>query len=225
MMSQRKVVPAYVACALGSLLLFAGLAVEIKSGAMGGLDESVRDFVHHSASPHMAAAMQGVTLFGSVLFVFVTFGICFALFWWAKWRESAWVLAWVMGGSVILDNALKYGFQRARPVPFFGLVPNSYSFPSGHALFSFCLYVALAGIAVQRVSSAWVRGLIWVFAAGLIALVGISRIYLGVHYPSDVFGGYLAGAGWVSAVAAAGLFRVAPVAGRNSPGSQRGDVN
>ena len=224
-MPQRKDVPAYLACALGSLLLFAWLAVEIKNGAIGGFDQSVRDFVHHYASPQLAAAMQGVTLFGSVLFVFVTFAICCALFWLREWRESACVLAWVMGGSVVLDNALKYGFHRARPVPFFGLVPNSYSFPSGHALFSFCLYVALAGIAVQRVSSAWIRGLIWILAVGLIALVGLSRIYLGVHYPSDVFGGYLAGAGWVSAVAAAGLFRVTPVAGQDSPGSQRGDVN
>jgi len=225
MMAPRKVVPAYLACALSSLLLFPWLAVEIKNGAIGGFDQSVRDCVHRYASPHMAAAMQGVTLFGSVLFVFVAFGICFALFWWVKWRESAWVLAWVMGGSVILDNALKYGFQRVRPVPFFGLVPNSYSFPSGHALFSFCLYAALAGIAVQRVSSAWIRGLIWAFAAGLIALVGLSRIYLGMHYPSDVIGGYLAGAFWVSAVAAAGLFRVTPAAGQDSPESRHGDVN
>ena len=120
MMPQRKDVPAYLACALGSLLLFAWLAVEIKNGAIGGFDQSVRDFVHHYASPQLAAAMQGVTLFGSVLFVFVTFGICCALFWWREWRESAWVLAWVMGGSVVLDNALKYGFHRARPVPFFG---------------------------------------------------------------------------------------------------------
>ena len=224
-MPQRKVMPGYLGCALSSLLLFAWLAVEIKNGAIGGFDQSVRDFVHHYASPHMAAAMQGVTLFGSVLFVFVTFGICFALFLWSEWRGSAWVMAWVMGGAVVLDNALKYGFQRARPIPFFGVVPNSYSFPSGHALFSFCLYVALAGIAVQRASSAWIRALVWISAAGLIALVGLSRIYLGMHYPSDVIGGYLAGACWVSAVAAAGLFRVTPAAGQDSREARPGDVN
>lgn len=98
--------------------------------------------------------------------------------------------------------AFKLSFQRPRPVPFFDTpLPSSYSFPSGHALFSFCFYGMLAAIITARLHSRSARTVIWLLAGVLVALIGLSRIYLGVHYPSDVLAGYAAALVWVVAVA------------------------
>ncbi|MFB3918234.1 MAG: phosphatase PAP2 family protein [Terriglobales bacterium] len=86
-------------------------------------------------------------------------------------------------------------------------LPHSYSFPSGHSLFSFCIYGVLAGLLTARIRSGALRAVIWLLAAGLITAIGTSRIYLGVHYPSDVIAGYLAAAMLVSTLIAADRMR------------------
>jgi undecaprenyl-diphosphatase len=112
-------------------------------------------------------------------------------------RPAVW-LTIAAGGSVVLDVSLKLSFHRTRPVPFVGVVPLTYSFPSGHALSSFCFYGVLAGLLCARIQSRAIRILIWAAAATLVLAVGLSRIYLGVHYPTDVVAGYVAAAAWVS---------------------------
>src|SRR6185369_17932911 len=79
---------------------------------------------------------------------------------------------------------------------------HTYSFPSGHSLFSFCFYGVLAGLLTRRLKSRVARVLIWICAALLVSAIGLSRIYLGVHYPSDVIAGYLAASLWVSTLVA-----------------------
>ncbi len=106
-----------------------------------------------------------------------------------------------------MELTLKYAYHRARPVPFFGGVPHTYSFPSGHSLVSFCVYGVLAGLLSHRVRSTTHRLLVWLVAAVLVLAIGLSRIYLGVHYPSDVLAGYLAAAVWVSSLVAADRVR------------------
>jgi undecaprenyl-diphosphatase len=91
-------------------------------------------------------------------------------------------------------------FQRPRPDVFFGPQPLNYSFPSGHALVSCCFYLALAEILVR---DQWprVRKLaVWTLAVLLTGAIGLSRVYLGVHYPTDVLGGYAAAIAWLSIV-------------------------
>jgi len=136
---------------------------------------------------------DGLTIAAIVaLVVFVSF----------RWRRATLWLVVTILGALVLDLTLKYAFHRARPTPFFVALPRTYSFPSGHALFSFCFYGVLAGLLVGRTRSRLARVLIWLSAAILVVAIGVSRIYLGVHYPSDVIAGYLAATLWVSTLLA-----------------------
>jgi undecaprenyl-diphosphatase len=154
--------------------------------------------VHEFFSPRHTAFMQDMTFLGSIDFLAALFAMIMVV-WLAKGmkRPAAW-LAIAVGGSVILDVSLKLSFHRVRPVPFVGVVPMTYSFPSGHALSSFCFYGVLAGLIGERIQNRLLRILIWAVAAALVSAIGLSRIYLGVHYPTDVIAGYIAAAAWVS---------------------------
>jgi undecaprenyl-diphosphatase len=124
-----------------------------------------------------------------------------ALFWCFGKRRDTKYLAIAVIGAMILDRLLKLSFHRPRPTPFFGLAPpDSYSFPSGHALISFCFFAILAWLLESHIRSFPLRLAILALFAFLVLAIGYSRIYLGVHYPSDVLAGYAAGAVWISAV-------------------------
>lgn len=184
-----------------SLYLFAKLASEVREGDTISFDNAVRTWVHQFASPGMTLAMQAISLLGyDVLLLELV--IAMAVFLRLRWRRAAAWLAVTMAGAVALDMALKHAFHRHRPTPFFGDAPHSYSFPSGHAVASFCFYGVLAGLIADRVERLSLRIAVGFVAAVLVLAIGISRIYLGVHYPSDVIAGYLAAAMWVGTMLA-----------------------
>lgn len=191
-----------LALAIAALAFFAWLAEEMLEGETQTFDDTVRSFIYGFASPALTSIMRAVTLLGSTKFM-VALGVGVALsFLLAGWRRAATLFAVTMAGAVLLLVTLKLGFQRARPTPFFGtLSPDSYSFPSGHALYSFCFYGVLAALTNERLRNRAARLVIWIATALLVALIGLSRIYLGVHYPSDVIAGYAAALVWVVTVA------------------------
>ena len=193
-----------LAVAVFGLIFFGWLTDEMAEGNILGFDFAVRSFVHQYATPVLTSAMQIASFLGSTVFLTV-FGIgVFILFLLLRRRRAASLFAITMAGSTVLLVTLKTVFHRARPEPFFETVlPASYSFPSGHALLSFCFYGVLAAIITARVKRRSFQTIIWMCAVLLIALIGISRIYLGVHYPSDVLAGYTAAFIWTVAVAVA----------------------
>ena len=194
---------AALALAVGGLFFFGWLTGEMLQSGTRGFDETVRSFVHQYSSPALTKAMQIASFLGSTLFLTIFGIVIFITFRLLKRHRAATLFAIAMAGSSILLVALKNVFQRARPQPFFETVlPASYSFPSGHSLLSFCFYVALAAIVTARIERRLSQAIIWTCAALLVALIGFSRIYLGVHYPSDVLAGYAAALIWVVAVAA-----------------------
>ncbi len=199
-----------IACTLIALSLFAWLATAVSSGRMQNFDAAVRLDVHRWASPTLTVLMQETTVLGSARFLVMAFVIAIAAFLMAGWRHSAIALAATMAGAILLENAMKYAFHRVRPEPFFGAEPDTYSFPSGHALFSLCFYWVLANVLAGRVRSRFVHAVIWTVAVVLIVAIGLSRIYLGVHYPTDVLGGYLAAAGWLCVSSTIGSLRSTP---------------
>ena len=180
-----------------SLFLFGWIAGEMREGDTIKFDLAVRNWVHRFASPAMTRAMTAVSLLGYDLLI-VALIIALAVFAYLRWRRAAAWLATSMAGALALDLALKYAFHRPRPQPFFGAAPHSFSFPSGHALCSFCFYAVLAGLIAARTERMLVRVAVGAVAAALIVAIGLSRIYLGMHYPSDVLAGYLAAAMWVA---------------------------
>lgn len=189
--------------AAASLIFFSWLAREVLRGQTAGFDAAVRAAVHRWASPDLTLAMRGFTQLGAPPFV-IGAG---ALIVWrlaALGRKRAAVLfvTSVIGGEA-LDQILKLLFHRPRPEAFFGLAePVTYSFPSGHAITSACFYGVLAAILSMRTRSVARKTALWIFAVFMAALIGLSRIYLGVHFPSDVAAGYAAAVIWVGAVRA-----------------------
>lgn len=194
-------VPVSLVLSVSGLFLFAWIAEEVMKDHTRRFDAAVRGWVHQYVSPTMTTAAKTASWlgeYGVAIALFIALGLFLAL----GWRRAALWLALTQAGALVLNVSLKYAFHRARPTPFFGPLPHTYSFPSGHALFSFCFYGVLAGLLADRITSRIAEILIWCAAVILIAAIGLSRIYLGVHYPTDVLGGYLAAAVWVSSMIA-----------------------
>ena len=182
--------------------LFGWLAVARRSGATLEFDLGVRARVHEWASPAMTTIARSVTVLGSPLVLSLLFAIAMLAFHRLEWRRPAITVAEVMAGAIVCNIGLKELIRRARPEPFFGREPASYSFPSGHALYSLCFYGLIASVLAAHAPERAARIGIWGAAALLIAGIGLSRVYLGVHYPSDVIAGYLGAAFVIGAVLA-----------------------
>ncbi len=178
------------ACLTVSSLLFAGIALAVALGATDDFDAVTRAAVNSMASPPATALAQALSFLGSVLAVTTLSALTAGYLWLSGEKRSALMLLAVYVAAVIVNNAVKLSFARARPEVFFGTAPDSFSFASGHAIFSACYYGVAAGLFAARLAQPWQRALVWAVAALLILGVGWSRVYLGVHYLSDVIAGF-----------------------------------
>jgi len=180
-----------------SLLFFSWIADNVAHQRTTNFDLAVRNAVHGYASPGLTRAMVWISFLGGdgLAIAAIVAVILFLIT--RRRRAVVWLLV-TLAGATVLDLTLKYAFHRPRPTPFFGLMPRTFSFPSGHSLYSFCFYGVLAGLLTARVRSLWLRIVIWTGAALLVLAIGLSRIYLGVHYASDVIAGYLTATLWVA---------------------------
>jgi undecaprenyl-diphosphatase len=161
-------------------------------------------------------AMRDITSLGStvVLVLIVTATILYLVLV-GRARAAAFVLV-AVGGGQILSSLLKLGIERPRPELVSHLAEvYTPSFPSGHAMLSAVTYLTLgamlARIAPGRVTKAYVLGL----AVLVTLLVGLSRVYLGVHWPSDVLAGWCAGFAWAVLCWLAVRLFIRPRAGAN----------
>lgn len=188
--------------AAAALVLFAWLGRSIMAGVTPALDDQIRQAMHEMASSTITSIMRGASRYGGPAGL-IPVGLVLALAFLARgWRRGAVLVLVTMAGAGLLDILLKLSFGRGRPSPFFDYpLPVSPSFPSGHALFAASFFGGLAVLVSHRVRHRLVRTAIWVAALAIIALVGVSRVYLGVHYPSDVLAGYAVATVWVAAVA------------------------
>ncbi len=188
--------------AAAALALFTWLGRGILEGEVLAFDERLRALVHDLASPRLTTVMSGMSRYGGPA-VLVPVGLLAAVAFLAKgWRRGALLVVVTLAGAGLLDGLLKFSFARVRPASFFDYpLPGSPSFPSGHALYAATVFGGLAVLLTVRIRNFPLQLAIWFVAISLILLVGISRVYLGVHYPSDVLAGYAIGIIWVTAVA------------------------
>jgi len=183
---------ALFAIAIVASLAFVVLAAEVRSGALDQLDIAVELAVHRLDSAPGDAVMKAATLFGSnpVLLPVVACVIVLALY--RRMRTVAIVLAIDAVVVIAVDSALKVMFSRERPTLFDKIaLPTDYSFPSGHAMSAIGIYGVVAAALIALYPRA--RRAVIAAAALVIAAIGFSRIYLGVHWPFDVVGGLLGG--------------------------------
>ncbi len=191
-----------LSAACGFLLFFGWLAEEVFEGDTGIFDESIRNYIHQFSGPLATSVMIFFSFLGSPLFLIFSGIIIIAAFWYVKDKRAIALLLITMAGEIILEFGLKQFFERARPDVFFNYpLPSSFSFPSGHAFGALCFYGILAWLITQKLSRTIIKIIIWVTSIMLILMIGFSRLYLGVHYPSDVIAGYAAGLFWVGVVA------------------------
>lgn len=186
--------------AAGCLWFFSDLAEDVVTrDPIVRFDRAVATLLHALAVPGLTAFFLVVTALGSVETI-ALLGLLVAMFlWWRqRWLElGAWVAA--VAGAGALNQLLKALF--ARPRPYFEqplVLETSYSFPSGHSMLSLVLYGMLAYFAVLALRTWRARTAVILGSALLVLLIGFSRMYLGVHYFSDVVAGYAAGGVWLS---------------------------
>lgn len=187
----------------GIIAAFAGLADNVVEGESRRFDRSVLLWIHTHFPGWLNEPMRLITALGYYYIVIPLLAVAVFIFYRRGWKLSPILLCVSTVGGIILTTLLKSVFERARPELFnSGYKASFYSFPSGHATVAVAFYGMLTLILAYRLKGA--RR--WLVAAGgitLVVLIGFSRLYLGVHYPTDILAGYLSALMWIATVGAA----------------------
>lgn len=178
-----------------SLIFFVSFSREIADADFTFIDRTISMFVYSLRTPALTQFMLLISSFGESLCL-VLAALVAIVFLVKQHRKEAVLFCLVLIMGFLLNTSLKTMFHRARPNIAPLVIEQSYSFPSGHAMNSFIFYALMAYFSYHFFRH---KGLTIVLSLGAIALVlliGFSRIYLGVHYFTDVLAGYLAGFWW-----------------------------
>jgi undecaprenyl-diphosphatase len=201
---------------LGLVGLGCVLGLMAQNVLSGPLDRPVLDFVADNRTGWLTSVMLAVTNLGApALLLPVVVGSGWA---WRHWRETSLPLVMLLTswfGAEVLFNVVKLLVDRARPpaataVQHFG----GLAFPSGHATQAAAVWGTVAALAVLSVDTRGAKAVVFAVATTTIVVVGLTRIYLGAHWTSDVVGGWLLGGLWAAAV----VWLVGPRAGLDRAG-------
>lgn len=178
---------------------FGYIVAAVINGSIVHFDTAVIGFVQGLEAPWPTSIMKVFTWIGSGYVVAPIALIGFTVLYFVlRYRHQAFLLISVIAGSVLLNSALKSYFKRERPEIHRIMDATGFSFPSGHSMMAFALYVIIAYIFWRNVKTTVARVVLVLFTTFMIIMIGSSRIYLGVHYPSDIVGGFAASALWVT---------------------------
>ncbi|RKD72924.1 undecaprenyl-diphosphatase [Sinobaca qinghaiensis] len=182
---------------LSGIAAFIILAQDVAGGTSTAWEQSIIDAVRIWTNPFMIEVFKFITSLASVIFTTALTTFLTILFWVRKKWKKGWIVAIAVGGSGAINFALKSYFYRDRPSVNQLIEADGYSFPSGHAMNALVMYGMIALILVLAVENAGVKAAVIAASALLIVLIGLSRIYLGVHYPGDVMGGFIVASMWL----------------------------
>jgi undecaprenyl-diphosphatase len=179
---------------------FFKLTDEVLEGDSRAFDRTVLLWIHQNFPDWIDGPMRLATALGYYYVVVPLLAVAVFLFYRRGWRLSAALLAVSTGGSIVLTTVLKGVFQRARPELFdSGYQVSFYSFPSGHATVAVGFYGMLTVILAYRLRG-FARWVVAISGTLVVLLIGFSRLYLGVHYPTDILAGYLSALLWLVCV-------------------------
>ena len=176
---------------------FAAFAEVVREGYTQPFDDAVLRWLGAHHTPWLTTIMTEVTPLGTGIVVLTVVGITTAFLWHTEHKHSARMLLAATAGNILLNNVLKLFFDRERPDIFeWGTHAASSSFPSGHAMSATVVYGTVAYLLARLQKHGWSRAITLVLAVVMILLICLTRLYLGVHYPSDVAGGIVIGLAW-----------------------------
>jgi undecaprenyl-diphosphatase len=193
-------VAAYLAVLSASLFAFASLAQAITDEeAITRWDVRLNRWLHEHSSPALTRVFELLTTTGGFAFLLLVAAAAVAFLASRRAFAEAILVALAFVGGQALNGVMKVAFERPRPEfrdPHLNL--HTFSFPSGHAMVSTAVYGAITIIVLRRVRRTATRAAIIAAAALLVGLIGVSRIYLGAHYVSDVLAGVSLGLAWLT---------------------------
>jgi membrane-associated phospholipid phosphatase len=169
---------------------------------LAGHDSAVTGWLVAHRTPELTVAMRIATNLGGLWFALPLVAVAALALprGWGRWRTVA-LMVGVMAGTHLLVNGVKLLIARPRPVlDEIVATATGYAFPSGHSAQALAAYCALAYLLNPRLRRRLTRVALWTGAALVVAVVGFSRLYLGVHWLTDVLGGYVIGAIWTAAL-------------------------
>lgn len=191
---------------IGSVLLILGFFIkgfieisgELKENELVTFDRTVIHFVQNFISDRLTELMMFITFLGSINWLAFAVIAGTLILWFLKKYSLSIFLGVSSGLGAVFNILLKNIFQRERPDIQPLISEQGFSFPSGHSMGSFIFYGALAFVIVH-----FAKRNVWKYfgvlmMVAIIALIGISRVYLGVHFPSDIIGGFTAGGAWLT---------------------------
>ncbi len=178
--------------------VFVELTNALNSDLVGNYDSSITGYVISYRTPQLNNIMQVITNLGDLYGYIAVTTICSLLFYFKfkNWRYVV-QLVFVIIVSGLSNLALKDVINRARPTAEHLVSVETLSYPSGHAMSATAFYGFLIYLFYFLKINRWLKAFLIVVCSFLIVSIGISRIYLGVHFPSDILGGIIAGTIWV----------------------------
>ncbi len=173
-------------------------ADQVAEGAADRYDDAIMAAVHRNDDPRVHDVMHAITQLGSHVAIGTAAGLTALALLRRGRRRDAWTVVASTGGAMAINTIMKNVFQRQRPQELARRIklPKSHSFPSGHSLLSAATYPIVVHHLVQN-RSLPVQAAAHTLTGIAVAGVGFSRVYFGVHFPSDVLGGFAAGFGWL----------------------------
>lgn len=184
---------------VSSLFFFIKLRSEVFEKEFLSFDTGIINFIYNFRTPLLNKIMIGVSYLGSQ-FIIAAAIILVVIFFLKNHKKDAALFIFIISMAFIINNILKEIIQRPRPQIYPLISASGYSFPSGHAMDSFVFYATFSYLVFHFTQNKKLGFISTFVSITIILLIGISRVYLGVHYPTDVLAGYLGGFFWFISV-------------------------
>jgi undecaprenyl-diphosphatase len=186
-----------VAISLVLYLSFFCLMMLTTFESVENFDISALESIYVNRSESLLPVFETITLAGSWIGIFAVVAVAVGILLWRHMPKTAAFIGAEVAVIWVLCEWIKLAIKRQRPDLGADVAGLGYSYPSAHTLVGISLYMTLAMVASTFTESRVKKSAIWISASVFCALLGFSRLYLGVHYPTDVLGGALLGAAWV----------------------------